>query len=79
MNLRNSAQVGMHLAYLRQPGARRGSRASAALGIQEGSLTLYVITSCSPMQKQFACTKRSTRSEMNSPIQFQFINEQQLN
>ncbi|KAK3142306.1 hypothetical protein QOZ80_4BG0344870 [Eleusine coracana subsp. coracana] len=48
-------------ALMRQAGARHGSRANAALGIQQGSLTLYVIINYSPMQKQFSCTKRSTR------------------
>jgi len=62
-----SAQVGMHQAGSLQDGARHGSRASAVLGIQERSLTLYVIINYLPMQKQFACTKRSTRSVMNSP------------
>nr|CAB3484842.1 unnamed protein product [Digitaria exilis]CAB3487367.1 unnamed protein product [Digitaria exilis] len=61
MNLGASAQQGMHLAYLHQVGVRHGSRASAALGIQERSLTVYVIISYSPMQKQFAYTERSTR------------------
>jgi len=74
-----SAQVGMHLARLRRAGAHHGSRASAALGIQEQSLTLSAIIRFSPMQKQSDCTRKNIRSVMNSPIQFQLINEQQLN
>jgi len=79
MNRHNSAHLGMHLACLHQAGARRGSRASATLGIQEGNLTLYVIIGCSPMQKQFTCTKRSTRSEMNLLlVQLQLLNDEEL-
>lgn len=66
MNPGASVQQGMQLALMRQAGARHGSRENAALGIQEGSLTLYVIINYSPMQKQFSCTKRSTRWPMNS-------------
>ena len=74
-----SAQMGMRLARLRRAGAHHGSRESAALGIQEQNPTLSVIIRYSPMQKQSGCTRKNIRSVMNSPIQFQFINEQQLN
>jgi len=42
MNPWASAQQGTHGAHLHQAGARHGSRANAALGILEGSLTLHV-------------------------------------
>jgi hypothetical protein len=87
-----SAQMGMRLARLRQAGAHHGSRASAALGIQEQSLTLSVIIRYSPMQKQSGCTRKNIRSVMNSPIhqwtttqlklcisEFPFINDQMPN
>jgi hypothetical protein len=76
-----SAQMGMRMARLRRAGAHHGSWASAALGIQEQSLTLTVITKYSPMQKQSGYTRKNIRSVMTDELlmQFQFINEQQLN
>ena len=74
-----SAQVGMHQAGSLQDGARHGSRASAVLGIQERSLTLYVIIKYSPMQKQFGCIKKNTQvsDEISKQMHhdFQFFNE----
>jgi hypothetical protein len=61
-----SAPWAMHPAHFRQPGARLGRRASAVLATQEGNPTLHVIISCLPMQKQFGCIKKNTRSGVNS-------------
>jgi hypothetical protein len=66
----------MHPAHFRQPGAHHGRTASAALGIQEGNLTLHAIISCLPMQKQFVCIKKNTRSEINElSTQLELLNE----
>jgi hypothetical protein len=66
-NPRPSVQQVMHLACLRQAGGHHGSRAGAALGIQERSRTLYVLINYSPMQKQCAYTKKNIRLLIDPP------------